>query len=888
MSRDPMWRRYRNFLRPRPAADADDEVRFHLEMREQEARRAGLPPDVARAAARERFGDVEGVVSQLRTIDGARERRRVRGAWLEELRHDLVFGARSLHRAPAFAVTAVATIAVAIAANTTIFSFVNALLLAPLPYARPASLVTIGGSIVGSIGEDLALRDRATSFQDIALYHARTITLGDDREAVRLDGVSVTPNMLTLLGAAPLVGGVFAPDASTPGSDAVILLSHALWTNRYGGDPTVVGRRVLVDGVTYTIAGVMPAAFRFPTSAAQFWTPLTIDRGNVAATWALGGTQMVGRLKPGVTPGRAAADARTVALGMRHLNPMWDPGDDYGKTMTVSGLQQTLTGGARPALVLLSACVAVLLLVACVNVANLLLARATARGRELAVRAALGGGRARLVRQLLTESVLLALVGGVVGVLLAAAGVRWVAAAMPADIPRAAEISISAPVLAFTTLLTLATGVAFGLLPALRATGAGFRAETVRGGRAGQGVAHHRLSAALVVGEVALAVLLVITAGLLVRSFAALENLTPGFRTTHIVTARVSPPPATYADRARADALIGGILSRMAALPGVSSVGATNQLPIASPVYGAALRIEGQFEDAQHGLPMVDHFQSVTPGYLSTLGIPVLRGRGFSDADNAGAQLVAIVSASVAKRFWPDGDALGKHIGYAFPTPWLTIVGVVPDVRLDSLRDTTSLAAYVPYAQRPAALRTNPKPDMTIVAGVAGDPGNVARAIRGVVAGLDRSVPVSDIRTMDDVLSRSVAKPRFTMLLVASFAAAALLLGAVGVYGVMSYLVSQRAREMGIRVALGATSANVLGLVLGRGAWLAGAGAAVGVAAALGVTRSLRSLLFGVSSTDAVTFVTVPLVFVIVALLASYGPARRATRADPVAALRAD
>jgi predicted permease len=539
-------------------------------------------------------------------------------------------------------------------------------------------------------------------------------------------------------------------------------------------------------------------------------------------------------------------------------------------------------------LLLLSACVAVVLLVACVNLANLLLARATARQRELAVRAALGGGRGRLVRQLLTESAVIAIAGGIAGTLLAVLGLRWAVALLPPGLPRLTEIRIDASVCAFTAILALATGFAFGTLPALRATRAAApeAARFARGG--GRGVAHHRLAGVLVVGEVALAVLLAVTATLLVRSFRALRDLEPGYRTTHLVAARVSPPAASYGDKARATALFDALLARASALPGVESAAAADRLPLASPVYGVALRVEGQYEGGGRPLPFADHFQTITPGYLSTMGIPIARGRGFTSADGPTSQPVALVSASLARLFWPDGEAIGKRIGYPFPSPWLTIVGVVPDVRLDSLRDTAATAVYVPYTQRLTSLRTGTRPEMTVIVRTASNDAAIGRELRAIVSSLDRSVPVTDIRSMSDVVSQSVAKPRFTMSVVAGFALTALVLGAVGIYGVMSYLVGQRAHEMGVRIALGATSADITGLVLGRGAWLAIAGAAIGVAVSIVATRPLRSLLYGISPTDPLTLVIVPMLFIVVALAASLGPARRAVRADPVDALRAD
>jgi predicted permease len=890
MSRDPIWRRYRDLLRPRPREDANDEVRFHLEMRAAEARRAGRSGPDAEADARRRFGDVGEILSELHQIDTAREVRRARGEWIADVARDARFAARSLRRAPAFTATACITIAIAIAATTTVFSFIDALLLESLPYERPGELVDIRGAVVGSAGEALALRERTRSFADLALYGQRAITLDDGNAAERLDGFNVSPNLLPMLGVRPMIGQGFAPDASAPGNGSVMVLSYGLWLRRFGGDRGVVGRRVNVDGVPYTILGVMPRNFHFPTTTAEFWTPLTIDRSSMPAMWAWPSGWWVARLAPGVDAANAQREVARVAPGMRRLNPIWDPGADYGKRMVVRPFQQSLVGSARPALLLLGGCVVVVLLIACVNVANLLLARATARERELVVRAALGGGRDRLVRQLLTESLVLAITGGIAGLVLATVCVRWAAAAMPPEIPRVGHVEMRASVLAFTTLLTIVTGVAFGILPALRATSPRPSRAAAFGRSGGPGTGHHRIAAALALGQVALAVVLAITAGLLARSFAELRDISPGFRTAHLVVARVSPPTAAYVEKAHADAFYSGILARVRALPGVSSAAAVDRLPMAGPVYGIALRVQGRNEDIKSGnLPWSDHLQTITPGYLDALGIPVLRGRGFSTEDRADSPPVALVSRSLAARLWPNEDPLGKRIGYPFPSPWLTVVGVVPDVRLDSLRDTTSLAVYVPFAQRWAAVRTGGvRADMSIVIRVEGDATPIERALTGLVAEIDRRVAVTQIRTMDQVLAQSIAKPRFTLALVAAFAFTALLLGAVGIYGVMAYLVTQRSHEMGVRLALGATSSDIVLLVVGRGLWLATLGGAGGAAAALAATRWLRSLLYGVSPTDPLTFIAVPVLLVIIAGAASAAPARRASRSDPVQSLRAD
>ena len=879
-----MWRRYRDLVRRRSTEDVQDEVRHHLQMREQEALRAGLDPNLARDAARERFGDVDGVVAELRAIDRTRERRRVRGEWLSDVGQDARFALRSLRRAPSFAVTALATMAVAIAANATIFSFVNALLIEPLPYREPQHLVTIDANIVGSIGEMLALRQRNAGLSDLAMIRPRSITYGDDREAARLDGFFVTPNLVAMLGVAPEIGHAFDADANRPGAGGAILLSHSLWMERYGGDARIVGRYVLVDGAQSMVVGVMPPSFAFPSTSARFWTPLTFDATNQGQMWAVGNGRWIARLAPGISSARVATILTGVLPSFRPLNPLWDPGADYGRTVMVRPLQRSLVGEGRQALLLLFACVAVVLLVACVNLANLMLARVTAREREFTVRAALGGGRGRLVRQLLTESVIISLTGATLGLALAAVGTRWVIAALPPNLPRTTDIRIDAGVFAFTAALAVATGIAFGLLPALRAArgaaGGGAAIDAAHLTRAG--MAHHRLASMLVAGEVALAVLLAIAAGLLTRSFQHMSDLSPGFNAERVVTARVSPPAASYGDRARTSALYSTVLDRLAATPGVRSVGLVDRLPIAAPIYGMGMRVQGQFEDATHALPSADHMQAVTAGYFPSLGIPIVDGRTFTGDDRDGAPPVALVSRALARRFWPNESAVGKRIGYPWASPWITIVGVVPDVRLDSLRDTSAMAVYIPFSQRTAFAR----PEMSVVVRTNADPAAIGRELREIVSSIDRSVPVSAVRPMDDVISQSVAKPRFTTLIVGGFALITLLLGAIGIFGVMSYVVSQRAHEMGVRAALGATSADIARHVLGRAAMVAASGAAVGCLLALIATRGIRSLLFGVSATDPTTFVLAALALMCVAILASLVPARRAMRADPVEALR--
>lgn len=880
-----IWRRYRDILRRRPADDVSEELRFHLAMRVAEAHDAGLSGPDARAAALERFGSYETVEAELLRIDHARDRRQRRMEWLHDIRQDAQFAVRFLVHAPSFAVAAIATLAIAIGANTAIYSVVHALLLAPLPYAEAGQLVSIWGR---ESAELLALREQLRSVSGIAAYGERGAVFDNGGYAEHLNGADVSGNFFTLLGSRPLLGRTFRAEESDPGRTNIVMLSEALWHRRFGSDSTVIGRRILLDGVSTTVVGVMPNTFAFPSAGVAFWKPFEIDRSNLLMLWVGAGHDFVARLRPGVSLQAARGELKRVAVGLRRANTVWDPGPDYGKDATITPLRDSLVGSARPGLLVLSGCAALVLLIACVNVANLLLARASSRERELAVRAALGGGRGRLVRQLLVESVVLAMLGATFGVALAAMGVRALVSAFPPGIPRVSEISVNGAVFGFTAGLTILAGLAFGILPAFRATRASATGGIARMGRTGYGAGHQRISAILVAGEVALAVMVLVGAELLGRSLEDIQNLDPGFRTAHIATAQITPPPAAYKDAAQTDAFYATVFSRVSALPGVESVGATSALPLAKPIYGAGIRIEGQFEDVKHVLPMATHFQVVTPGYMRTLGIPITRGRDFTEADRPTSLPVALVSESMARRFWPTSDPIGKRIGYPYPSPWLTVVGVVGDAKADSLRDTSAVAVYVPYLQRMEGEWLRSAAQLTLVARTTGDPLVIGRQLRALVSDVDKRVPVSNVQTMSEVVSRSVARPRFLALLVGGFALVALVLGAVGIYGVMSYVVGQRAKEMGVRSALGATRGDIVAMILLRAAAVAGIGSVIGVAAALLSARGLRGLLFGVSTTDPVTYVIASLLFAAIAIVASLGPAWRATRVDLVRLLRGD
>ena len=879
--RAPRWRRYLGLVRRNVPADVDDELSFHIQSRVERNLALGMSPHEARRDAIARFGDVALVRSALVRHDEREQAAERRAEYVADFAQDLRIGWRALRRTPAFTITAALTLALGIGANTAIFSVLDAVVLQPLPYAHPDRLVTLGR---GSSGEYLALRDRLRTISDLAEWDATTDPVDDGRDALRMTGVAVTPNLLPLLGARPMLGRGFTPNDGAVGGGHVLLLSYVTWRREFGGARDVVGRTVRLEGLPYAIIGVMPPTFRYPDAGVQYWMPYVIDTRNTGLLWGVGGKTFVGRLAPNATLAQARREVRTAWPSLRTANPIWDPGPEYGRFATVTPLKADLVAASAPLLWMLFGATVLVLLIACVNVANLLLARATARERELAVRAALGGGRGRLVRQLVTEGLLLSALGALVGVALAGVTVRALAGTVPAALPRGNMISVRGTALLFALAVTVATGIVFSVVPAIRATGVAARSSGSMLGRRGWGSrSHARVSGWLVGGEIALAVVLVAAALLLVRSFDALRSIAPGFDPAHVVAARISAPAATYAPgSARLASFYTDVLDRTRAMPGVESAALVNQLSLAEPVWAQAIRVEGQFENVKHTLPMVDHFQTVTPGYFAAMGIPVLRGRPFTDDDRAGQPLVAVVSQSVARRFWPNGDAIGRRIGYPFDSPWITVVGVVPDTKQDSLRDTSTTSIYMPWAQRTNMVST----ELWLVTRTRVEPGSAGAAIRRIVHEIDRGVPVSDVRTMDDVVSRSVVGARFTAALVAVFALVALALGAVGIFGMMSYVVTERRHEMGLRMALGASANGIVKLIMGRALRLVAIGTVAGLACAIVAMQPLSHWLYGVSPTDPVTLAGVAILFGSVALLASYLPARRAARASPAAVMR--
>ncbi|HKG92437.1 MAG TPA: ABC transporter permease [Gemmatimonadaceae bacterium] len=815
---------------------------------------------------------------------------------MDSLLRDAAVALRSLRRSPAFAAVAALTLALGVGATTAIYSVVDAVLLRPLPYAAADRLVVVRQHravdartpMEVSYPDFLDWRAQARSFEAVAAVPSNVSRFvyeaagGGDAEQIY--GALASGELFPTLGARPLLGRTLTPEDDRAGAAPVVVVGHRLWRTRLGGEAAAVGRAITLGGRSYTVVGVMPRGFEFPRSA-ELWMPLLPAIDSLAQSRQVAFLNVVARLRPGVSV--AQADAEMDGVAARVMAASGPPGLSVGATVTP--LSEELLAGARPALRILLAAAALLLAVACANVANLMLARGGARRTEMAVRAALGAGRGRLVRQMLVEAGLLSAAGTLLGLVLCTAGLSALVALGPArDLAGAERIGVDARVLAFAAALSLLTAAAFGVMPALR----GARtdpAEALRGGaaagRSTVGAAGRRVLRALVSAQVALAVVLLVGAGLLARSFAKLRGVELGFDRGRTVTAQVYLPEAKYPGPAEGRAFYDELVARAGRLPGVEAAAGVLIRPLEGPDgFDYPFTIEGRGADEQARNPLLN-YEAVTPDYFRAMGIPLLRGRGFTVDDRADAPPVALVGRAVADRFWPNGDAVGQRIKWGGPAsrrPWVTIVGVAGDGRYRGAQDVT-LDVYVPHTQSPWPLNHV----VLRAAGPGGAPA-AAAALRNELRAIDPGVRAVDVVTVGEMLDRSLSRPRFNALLLGVFAAAALLLGAVGIYGVTAYATAQRAREMGIRVALGARSGDVRALVVREAAVMAGAGIVAGVAAALAASRLLQGLVFGVSTADPLTFVAVPLFLAVVTVAAALGPARRATKADPVQALRSE
>jgi putative ABC transport system permease protein len=881
-----LWSRVSSWLRAtarrsRMESDMDAELRFHMEAYAEDLVRGGVPREEALRRARLEFGGIENAKEECREARGAH--------FVETLLQDLRYGLRTMRRAPGFTLTAVLTLALGIGANTAIFSVVNAVLLRPLPYDQPDRLMQVWHTppqksfpgmpiFTVSPANFLDWRAQNHSYEGMAAYGfgRYTITGSGHPETIRM--VAATNGLLSILHAQPLLGRGFLDSEYEPGHEHEVLLSYGLWRSYFAGNPDVVGKNIQLNGQAFAVIGVMGPEFDFPISSdpdsrAQMWKPLawTDQERAVRDNRNYG---VIARLRTGVTLQQAQAelDATSNQLAQDY------PNDNKGWGAIAIPMRDDLVSDVRPALLILLA-----------NVANLMLARALSRRKEVAVRTALGATRRRLLQQALSETLLLAVAGGTLGLVFAHYGVILIVKFLAQRLPRSNEIALDGWVLAFTLGISLLTGFAAGLLPALRMAKADLNEALKQGlGRTAVDSGGSRTRNVLVASEVALSLMLLIGAGLLIRSLWALHHANPGFDPNRVVTMAVSVPPGKFAEPTQQIGYFGRVLERVRTLPGVQSAGLIDSLPLSGDGSHQPISVEGRPPAPMAELPEVD-VRLISPGYMSAMHIPLLNGRDVADSDVAGRPGAVLISESMAKSFWPNEDAIGKHLTlYFFPDVPRVVVGVVADVKMTAMNETQPVPTlYFPLAQlspvRGAAWRSIP---MSLAVRTNAAPLSVLPAITGAIRETDGDVPLLNIRTMDDSVSASLSPERFTMLLLGSFAGLALLLAVVGIYSVMSYSVSRRTNEIGIRVALGASRGDVLLLVVRQAMLLALIGSAIGIAGALSLSRLMARQLYGVQPTDSITFISVAALLMIVSLAASYLPARRAMRVEPMAALR--
>ncbi|HEX7173827.1 MAG TPA: ABC transporter permease [Pyrinomonadaceae bacterium] len=807
------------------------------------------------------------------------------------LLQDTRYGFRMLRKRPGFTAIAILALALGIGANTAIFSVVNAVLLRPLPFAGAERLATVEvrSERTGAVGADhsypnlVDLREQAGTLEHLAAYSMTTAFLAAGDEPERVRGLLTTADLFPALGVQPLHGRVFTREEDQKGATRVVVLSHGLWQRRFGGDPAIVGKEIPLGGIRSTptlVLGVMPEGFKFPVGVANvdYWMPLVpiLSDSDLsrASVWLTG----LAKLKEGASEEQARSELQTIS---RRLEEQYKD-SNADATFMLRSYHEQLVGDMKTALLVLLGAVGCVLLIACANVANLMLARAAARGREISIRTALGASRAQIVRQLLTESVLLSILGGALGLLIAWWGVDVLVAAVPSDLPRAAEVALDARVLLFTAALSILTGLIFGLAPALQASRADVSESLKEGGRGSVEGGRSPLRSVLVVAEVAVSLVLLVGAGLLAQSFARLMDVSPGFDAERVLAFDVVFRGENYTQRAATVPALEELLTQAAAVPGVEAVGVVNPLPLGGNFEANSFQIEGRAPAEPGREPSADR-RVITSDYFRAMGIHTEGGRVFDSRDAAAATPVAIINQTFARQHFPGENPIGRRLLFTNTQNVTTareIVGLVADVRHAGLDAESGPEFYVPFAQAPAAR-------VTVVARTTSDdPAQLAPALRGAVRQVDKNFPVYNVRTMESYLAESVARRRFNMTLLGGFALVALLLAGLGIYGVMSYTVAQRTHEIGVRMALGAQARDVLRLVIRQGMAPALAGVGVGLVCALALTRVMSSLLFGVTATDPLTFAGVALLLSVVALVSCYLPARRATKVDPMVALR--
>ncbi|MFL5579359.1 MAG: ADOP family duplicated permease [Gemmatimonadaceae bacterium] len=875
-------------VRRDPPRDVDDEIRAHIEMRVEDLVGRGHSPEEARRRAEAEFGDAAAVRAETLRIDQRMAKRARRSEWLGDLGRDVKVGLRSLRGSPAFAVTAVSCAALGIGATAAVVSAAYAILVRPLPYPDADQIVAVyaENTVRGETGVNisypdyLSWRDGTQALAALGMWTWGDVTISGDGEAERVSGSQVTANLFPLLGMRPRIGRGFLPEEETAGRNDVALLSDRLWRRRFGADPSIVGKAIRLEGKPRTVIGVMPPGFNFPDRG-DVWMPLVVDvsqetHGNRYFAGA------IGRMKPGVTLERAAADLH--AIDARLVRDF--PNDNEGWRADVMPLREDLVGNLRQPLRVFLWAVALVLLMVCANVANLMLARGAARGREIAVRTALGASRARLARQLLTESLLVAGLGGAFGVAVAWLGVRLLRYGFPDQTPPFfVTLRLDGAALAFVAATTLVTAVLFGVVPALRVTSVDPSGALREGARGASGGLHRsRLRRALVVGEITLSVVLMVGAMLLVRSYRNLAGTELGFDERGVLTARVTLARADYPEPSRAAAFYASLMERMRGAPGVTAAGVAQGIPFSG--WNTAYRaiVEGA-PPQKPGEELIAHFQFASPDFFKALGVGLVRGRWLADADRDTANPTALVNESMVKKAFGGRDPIGHRLTIPLGEGrYATVVGVVRDYRHYRLPQPMGPAIYLPplLASPFFALQ------QTVVVRTSGDPLSLAPALRAAVKELDPRVAISQVQTLEGAVSRSLWRQRLQGNVLAIFAALSLVLACVGLYGVVSYAVAQRTRELGVRMALGATRGSVVRLVLGQSGRLVAAGTALGLVAAWLSARVIASLLYGVERTDPATFALVPLCLALVALAAAALPARRAARVDPIVAMRAE
>jgi putative ABC transport system permease protein len=881
--------------KPRVTDEVDDELSFHIEMRTRELIESGMPAAEARREAERRMGDIDRVRARCRALGEGRDKHMRRVQYLSELRHDLAFAWRQLRRTPGFAFVAVLTLALGIGGSTAIFSAVYAVVMRPLPLRDPSRLMVLGETfrdMVGRAGSVSAgnytdVVAGTTTFDGISAEQFSNFNLAESGTPERIVGGRVTANFFDVMGVHPVAGRVFRPDEDRPGYEQEVMLSHRLWARRFGESVSIVGSPIRLNGMPYTVVGVMPESFDLTTDTEDLWVPVAFTDERKAQHDEHYLT-VYGRLKAGVSRQQALAELETVAARLRRDVPK----DDLEVGFMLIPFTEQLVGDYRTRLLVLFGAVGVVLLIACGNVANLLLARGAARGREIAIRTALGAGQWRIVRQFLTESVVLALSATGVGLLLARAMLAAVVSWNPENIPRLEQAQIDPVALGFAIAVALASSVLFGLAPALRLSKAAVHTALRDGARGTTGGGFRdRLRAGLIVGEVALSLLLLFGAGLLIRSAIALQRVNPGFNPSGALTARVALPSAAYAEPDRVAATFQRLVDDARQIPSVTAAAVTSNAPMAQGGGFNGLIPEGRPLDLKSVIEA--RLRMITPDFFLAMQIPIVRGRGFTDQDRRGAPKVMIVSAAFAAEAYPGQNPIGKRVVCCESGPngapdWKLVVGVAGDVRTDGPSASPAPEFYLPIAQVPSAAWDWVQRTMYVVVRTDGAPAALAQSLRAAVARIDPDLPVFDVRMMDERLAGALATERFNTALLTLLGGVGLLLAASGIYGVIAYFVSQRTQEIGVRMALGATPGSVVRLILTQSLRPVALGAVVGVVVALAASRVLMAQLFDVSPTDPLTIAVVVAALVAVALAASIIPARRAAAIEPTRALQAE